>query len=201
MFRRSFQLLRYLRFKYRNISNLNIAILKNGILTCVAEVDELLGQQVGEQLHDEQQVLVLVLLGGGVAPLAALVVLGVDLQQRQARLVQLHGLGLAGGGGRGENRESAFLETWPSSLKGAGTRGGWTHLSQVADLLVRHLHEDLDDEVDGLRRVAVHLGDQKKKTNGEPTISGSASFLIPSPIRSPTPTGSLDLDSVITGLI
>lgn len=69
-----------------------------GSPTRVAEVDELLGQQVGEQLHDEQQVLVLVLLGRGVAALAALVVLGVDLQQRQARLVQLHGLGLEGGG-------------------------------------------------------------------------------------------------------
>lgn len=55
--------------------------------TGVAEVDELLGQQVGEQLHDEQQVLVLVLLGRGVVPLPANVVLGVDLEQRQACLV------------------------------------------------------------------------------------------------------------------
>lgn len=78
-----------------------------GRLTGVAEVDELFGQQVGEQLHDEQQVLVLVLLGRGVAPLAALVVLGVDLQQRQARLVQLHGLGL-GRGGTKQVRRSRF---------------------------------------------------------------------------------------------
>lgn len=63
-------------------------------LTGVAEVDELFGEQVCEQLHDEQQVLVLVFLGRGVAALPALVVFGVDLQQRQARLVQLHGLGL-----------------------------------------------------------------------------------------------------------
>lgn len=63
-------------------------------LTGVAEVDELFGQQVCEQLHDEQQVLVLVLLRGGVAPLPALVVFGVDLQQRQTQLVQLHGLHL-----------------------------------------------------------------------------------------------------------
>lgn len=64
--------------------------------TRVAEVDELFGQQVCEQLHDEQQVLVLVLLGGGVAPLPALIVLGVDLKQRQAGLIQLHGLSLQG---------------------------------------------------------------------------------------------------------
>lgn len=64
--------------------------------TGVAEVDELFGEQVCEQLHDEQQVLVLVLLGRGVAPLPALVVFRVDLQQRQARLVQLHGLRLDG---------------------------------------------------------------------------------------------------------
>lgn len=51
-------------------------------LTCVAEVDELFGEQVCEQLHDEQQVLVLVLLGCGIASLPALVVFGVDLQQR-----------------------------------------------------------------------------------------------------------------------
>lgn len=62
--------------------------------TCVAEVDELFGEQVGEQLHDEQQVLVLVLLGRGVASLPALVVLGVNLQQRQTGLVQLHRLSL-----------------------------------------------------------------------------------------------------------
>lgn len=62
-------------------------------LTCVAEVDELFGKQVCEQLHDEQQVLVLVLLCGRVAPLAA-AVFGVDLQERQARFVQLHGFGL-----------------------------------------------------------------------------------------------------------
>lgn len=77
-------------------------------LTGVAEVNELFGQEVGEQLHDEQQVLVLVLLGRGVAALAALVVLGVDLQQRQARLVQLHGLGLVEGRG-GEGQEVPVL--------------------------------------------------------------------------------------------
>ena len=63
-------------------------------LTGVAEINELFGQQVCEQLHDEQQVLVLVLLGRGVASLPVLVVFGVDLQQRQTRLVQLHGLSL-----------------------------------------------------------------------------------------------------------
>lgn len=62
-------------------------------LTCVAEVDELFGKQICEQLHDEQQVLVLVLLCGGVAPFPA-AVFGVDLQERQARFIQLHGFGL-----------------------------------------------------------------------------------------------------------
>lgn len=63
-------------------------------LTVVAEIDKFFGQQVCEQLHDEQQVLVLVLLSRGIAALPALVVLRVDLQQGQARFVQLHGLGL-----------------------------------------------------------------------------------------------------------
>lgn len=62
------------------------------MLTGVTKVDELFGEQIGEQLHDEQQVLVLVLLSRAVAPLPALVVFGVDLQQRQTRFVQLHGL-------------------------------------------------------------------------------------------------------------
>lgn len=75
-------------------SGLSTGVRRKGGLTVVAEVDELLGEQVGEQLHDEQQVLVLVLLGRGVAALPALVVFGVDLQQRQAGFVQLHGLSL-----------------------------------------------------------------------------------------------------------
>lgn len=71
-----------------------ILIFTSSRLTGVAEVDELFGEQVCEQLHNEQQVLVLVLLSCGVASLPALVVFGVDLQQRQTRLIQLHGLGL-----------------------------------------------------------------------------------------------------------
>ena len=66
----------------------------DGRLTCVAEVDELLGEQVGEQLHDEEQVLVLVLLRSALPPPPAHVVLGVHLQQRQARLVEPHRLNL-----------------------------------------------------------------------------------------------------------
>lgn len=50
-------------------------------LTVVAEIDKFFGQQVCEQLHDEQQVLVLVLLGRGIASLSALVVFRVNLQQ------------------------------------------------------------------------------------------------------------------------
>lgn len=65
----------FLRGKIRKI----YFFFKN--LTCVAEVNELFGEQVCEQLHDEQQVLVLVLLGRGIASLPALVVFGVDLQQ------------------------------------------------------------------------------------------------------------------------
>lgn len=76
---------------------------RGAALTCVAEVDELFGQQVGEQLHDEQQVLVLVLLRGGVAPFPA-AVFGVDLQERQAGFVQLHGFGLR----TEENSESNY---------------------------------------------------------------------------------------------
>lgn len=66
-----------------------------GAPTCVAEVYELLGQEVGEELHDEQQVLVLLLLlRGGVGPLPPHVVPGVHAQQGEARLVQVHGFGL-----------------------------------------------------------------------------------------------------------
>ena len=63
-------------------------------LTCVAEVDELFGEQVSEQLHDEEEVLVLVLLRRGLRPPPTCVVLRVDLEQRQASLVQPHALRL-----------------------------------------------------------------------------------------------------------
>lgn len=73
--------------------NENITWLGGAALTCVAEVDELFGKQVCEQLHDEQQILVLVLLCSRVASLPA-AVFGVDLQERQTRFIQLHGFGL-----------------------------------------------------------------------------------------------------------
>lgn len=47
----------------------------------------------------------------------------------------------------------------------AGSRAAWltaTHLSQVTDLLVGHLYKNLNDEVDGLGRVAVDLSDKSK---------------------------------------
>lgn len=40
-----------------------------------------------------------------------------------------------------------------------------SHLSQVADLLVSHFHENLNDEVDRFRRVAVNLQHTDKKLN------------------------------------
>lgn len=86
-------------------------------LTRVAEVDELFGQQVGEQLHDEQQVLILVLFSSNVTPFPALVVFGVDLQQCQTRLIQLHGLCLDGGKRRQSWIWNQFSTNIPIVLK------------------------------------------------------------------------------------
>lgn len=38
-----------------------------------------------------------------------------------------------------------------------------TDLSEVTDLLMSHFHKNLNDEVDGLRRVAVNLHKKKVK--------------------------------------
>ncbi|TRY89767.1 hypothetical protein DNTS_000011 [Danionella cerebrum] len=54
--------------------------------TTVTEVDELFGEEVGEELHDEQKILVLFLLSRNIKPLATQIVLGVNLKQHQAHL-------------------------------------------------------------------------------------------------------------------
>lgn len=51
-----------------------------------------------------------------------------------------------------------------------------SHLPQVTDLLVSHLHKNLNDEVDGLRRVAVNLQNKNNFTTKTPEsqqMSGS----------------------------
>lgn len=52
------------------------------------------------------------------------------------------------------------MELKKTAERPPGSRAAWltaTHLSQVTDLLVGHLYEHLNDEVDGLGRVAVDL--------------------------------------------
>lgn len=48
--------------------------------TSVAKIDELFGQQICQKLHDEQEILVLVLLSSHIESLTAQIVFGVDLQ-------------------------------------------------------------------------------------------------------------------------
>ena len=63
-------------------------------ITCVAEIYELFGQKVGQKFHDEQKVLVLLLLSCDIDSLTPQVILWIHLQQSEAGFIQVHGFGL-----------------------------------------------------------------------------------------------------------
>lgn len=54
-----------------------------------------------------------------------------------------------------------------------------TDLSEVTDLLMSHFHKNLNDEVDGLRRVAINL-QKKKKGKDKVNKTTPAGILVPS---------------------